>query len=373
MLSVTEYLKDHSFADLSDEFGIRVKEYDSGLVTLNYSQIESPKFHPIVDECRGLIVDKETLRVVSKSFNRFYNAGEGDHNKIENINLDDYIVYEKADGSIIKIYCHKGRWEISTRGTAYAESANAITGKSFRDMVLDCLGYTEEEFQTFADGMFHNKFTYVFEFISPFNRIVTPYQKDEMVLLGIIHNTENLELFREELAFVCDSLTMENPAFRLPAVYNISDKNDLDQVLSNLEGLREGFVLHNTKTGHRVKMKNLGYLKAHRIRGESGIPTRNDITELIVMNETAEFLVYFPEFQPMFDDIKEVYDRLTTDAVSVYNQNMHIESQKDFALAVKSHPFSSCMFEARAKNVSIEHAIANAKPSFLIKTILANV
>ena len=43
---------------LESEFGIQVKEYpEEGLYVFNYSQIESPKMHPIVMECRGLILN----------------------------------------------------------------------------------------------------------------------------------------------------------------------------------------------------------------------------------------------------------------------------------------------------------------------------
>lgn len=373
MSEVVKYLRDHSFDDLKNEFGIKVKVYDTGLVTLNYDQIESPRFHQIVDECRGLILHKDTKEIVSRSFKRFYNVSEGDQNKIDQIDLNEYVVYEKADGSIIKVYSHNDRWEISTRGTAYAESENNISGKTFRAMVLDCLGYSEEEFQCFAAKNLHSGFTYVFELIGPLNRVVTPYQKAELVLLGVVSNEDGSEADTDTLSEIGTMLRDENKAIRNPKVYRISNQQELDDVLKNLEGLQEGFVIHNPNTGHRVKMKNIQYLKAHRLRGESGIPSKNDIAELVVMNETEEILAYFPEFTPIFDEIKNVYSRLTNDAISVYNQYRDIESQKEFALAVKGHPLSSCMFEARAKNVCIAHAISNAKINFLVKTILANV
>ena len=74
IMKTIEYIKKNGIESLKSEFGINVKEYDD-LFVLNYDQIESPKTHPIVQECRSLILDKQ-FNVVSRSFDRFFNFGE---------------------------------------------------------------------------------------------------------------------------------------------------------------------------------------------------------------------------------------------------------------------------------------------------------
>lgn len=61
--------------ELTKEFAIKVRQYDEGLLVLNYDQIESPKSHPIVMECRALILDTD-FNVVSRAFDRFFNIHE---------------------------------------------------------------------------------------------------------------------------------------------------------------------------------------------------------------------------------------------------------------------------------------------------------
>jgi hypothetical protein len=61
-MRVIEYLKEYGVENLKQEFGIIVKEYDE-LLVLNYSQLN---LHPIVMECRGLILDKQ-FNFVSRS------------------------------------------------------------------------------------------------------------------------------------------------------------------------------------------------------------------------------------------------------------------------------------------------------------------
>src|SRR6185436_4501314 len=63
--------------ELMAELGLRFAYHPTDpLVILNYDQIESPKTHSIVRECRSLVLEMGTWNCVSKSFNRFYNWGE---------------------------------------------------------------------------------------------------------------------------------------------------------------------------------------------------------------------------------------------------------------------------------------------------------
>jgi tRNA splicing ligase len=38
--------------------------------------IGSQKNHPITNECRGLVLETGTWKIVAKTFNRFFNLGE---------------------------------------------------------------------------------------------------------------------------------------------------------------------------------------------------------------------------------------------------------------------------------------------------------
>jgi len=80
-MKVQEYLEAHgpdqakAIQALVDEFKIKVNDYPDRVV-LNYDQIESPKFNPIVDECRGLILWKKGFDIAARSYTRFWNVGE---------------------------------------------------------------------------------------------------------------------------------------------------------------------------------------------------------------------------------------------------------------------------------------------------------
>lgn len=79
MLSVQKYLLDHDmdFEQLKSRYGINYVFNDTdNRVILNYSQLESKKDCKLVEECRGLVLDRTDAGIIARAFNRFYNWGE---------------------------------------------------------------------------------------------------------------------------------------------------------------------------------------------------------------------------------------------------------------------------------------------------------
>ena len=77
MLALQEYLTSHGLDKLQDELKINVFRHPTlPLVGFKYNQLESPRTHPIVRECRGVVLEDKTWKLVAKPFNRFFNVGE---------------------------------------------------------------------------------------------------------------------------------------------------------------------------------------------------------------------------------------------------------------------------------------------------------
>src|ERR1039457_173330 len=103
MLKVQEYLANNSLQKLQEEHNIEVRDYPvENLVVLNYDMIECDKNDPIVQECRALILEKNTWKVVARSFDRFLNAGEDSNSKVFPVSKSR--IEEKIDGSITSVY-----------------------------------------------------------------------------------------------------------------------------------------------------------------------------------------------------------------------------------------------------------------------------
>lgn len=344
MSALLEYMNKHEnpVGLIHEEFGIRVKSYDNGFYVFNYSQIDSPKTNPVVMESRGAIL-KEVHGVwtyFARPFKRFFNYGEAP-DTLTDFKFERSEVMEKADGSLIKIWYDGMNWQIATRGTAYAESEN-YTGELFRDLVLGSLGSTVEEFQWYAQDHLTRGMTHMYELISPNNRVVTPYDKSELVYLGSVDNMTG-EFSYQEWCVFCSGM-------REVKTYCLNSVESCVEAAKELDGLSEGFVVRDLKSGQAVKIKSPLYVAAHHARGDYGL-TPKKAAKLVVTNESDEYLKYFPEDEDKIGSVQHHWDVIKGFIHNVWNFEVSgIESQKDFAMRVKDLPYSAVMFRARSHN-----------------------
>lgn len=334
-MQVIEYLKQNGIEALTAEFAIIVKKVDD-LLVLNYNQIESPKTHPIVIECRSLILDTD-FNIVSLSFDRFFNYGEA-LNVQKPVDFSKARAFEKVDGSLIKIYCHKGVWRIATRGTAYAES-NAGDGPTFKALVLKALDYDDDAaFQDGCNAFLDPDWTYIHELTSFENRVVKRYEGYTLHYLAARHNQtgEYGDWYEEKAA--------EMLGARLINFYTFDSVENCVRTARELKNLDEGYVIYQDGEP-MMKIKSPAYLAVHAIRGEGLTPKR--IMQLVLVNEQDEYLTYFPEDEHFFTPYLRAMETMCGDIRHSYNVYKDIEEQKEFALQVRHYPFAPVLFKTR--------------------------
>lgn len=361
-MNVIKYIKENGLEKLKEEFHISVKEYDDRYV-FNYDQIESPRFHPIVDECRGLILDKD-LNVMCRSFHRFFNFGEGlekdkfgvkdSNGEFHSLDIKDAKVYHKMDGTLINLYWDYKRntWQVATRGMAFAEGGNEFFD-SFEGLVHSIDKYHSIIFklnEMYLFDPFVKAYTYMFELTSPFNRIVTPYEKSDLTLLAMKRNKWGFEILRRELEYYSKELNV-----KLPDYYEVNDWNKLSNLVNSFPSMQEGVVLvwedEKREQGfYRLKCKNVQYVAIHNLRS-NGLISPYRILTLILNNEEEEYLSYFEEDRKYFEFVREEFYNFIIKVESLYNKFKDIETQKDFALAVMANIpekfYSGFLFDMR--------------------------
>jgi T4 RnlA family RNA ligase len=325
---------------IKEEYSIIVKEYDNGFYVLNYSQIDSPKNIPITNECRGLILEytRGQFKVVSRSFDRFFNHGECPETQ-EHLDFSLAQIFDKADGSLIKIYNHNGHWYCSTRGTAFAESdCNGFT--EFRELVYKALCvYNLQEFNDLCNMCLDSRLTYIFELTCRENRVVKHYKGYTLWYLNARENSTG-NYYHKWGWETCQHLNVSPlRTFKFDTVEHCLESS------KELKDLDEGYVVY--QDGIPVcKIKSPTYIAVHRIRGE-GTPSPKRIMQLLLMNEQDEYLTYFPEDKELFHEYqKSLY---SLEGMMSFNWSLYapIEEQKEFALKVKDFIYSACFFKAR--------------------------
>jgi T4 RnlA family RNA ligase len=348
-MKVVEYIKTKGL-DALDEFGIILKKYPEGLIVLNYNQIESPKTNPMVIECRGLILDGQ-FNVVSRSFDRFFNYGENG----ATFNPSVATVYEKIDGSLIKIYFYKGTWYVSTRGTAFAESKVNGFDITFQDMVYKALEVSShQEFNELCCKWLSIELTYIFEVTGFENRVVTRYSGYSLWFLSA-RNNKTGEYHSHEVQV---DVTLFGAVF--PKRFKFDSIEACIDTAKSLPDLQEGYVAYHE--GVPVcKIKSPTYVAVHHIRGEGLSPKR--IAEIVVLNEQDEYLKYFPEDEQYFKPYVEALEFQLKSAQHHYCKYKNIQDQKEFALSVIDLPYSHLLFQARKTKEDNIQKVFNSFPA----------
>lgn len=356
-IEVIKYLKQNGLSKLVEEFAIKIKEYGEGLIVLNYNQIDSPKAHPIVVECRGLILDKE-FNVVSRSFDRFFNIGEQPDTQ-KHVDMSKAVCYDKIDGSLIRLYNYQDVWYVATRGTAFAESDVNGFDLTFKDIVFKALGCDDESFQAVLNGYLDKGVSYICEVTSMENRVVRRYEGYKLHYLAARNNTS---FEYEDWSSECLSLGM-----KMPCQYLFGSTQECVDTAKTLNNLDEGYVLY--QDGKPVcKIKSPAYCAVHLLRGEGLNPKR--IAELVLTGEQDEYTSYFPEDKPYIDPYVITLDILLLDIDALWEASKGLDTQKDFALSVKDFKGSACLFYLRKNGGSVKEAWNKQADSYKVKLLL---
>lgn len=332
MLKLVEYILGNPKweTDLAlKPYCIKIKRKDN-FIMFNYNQIESNFSHELVRECRGIILEDVTFKPVCVPFFKFFNYGE---KHSADIDWSSAKVEEKVDGSLIKMWYYDSEWRISTNGTIDANDAQLSSD------VCDYLGSFEDLFMVaindidLTDEILNKNYTYMFELISPINRIVVPYSSTSIVHIGT-RNNETLEEIDVDIGV------------KKPKRYNLRTLEDCIETATQMPFSEEGYVVVD-KNYNRIKIKSPAYVTAHYLKNNNVI-TKSRIIDVMKIQESSEFLNYFPEYKKAFWEIEkriETFISIMDEKILFAENNFFKDMGRDiFALYAKKTQCPSMMF-----------------------------
>lgn len=349
-MKTIDYLRSgKTLDDLNAELHIEVNRHPSlPLAILNYNQIESPKTHEIVRECRALVLNTEDYSLVARSFSRFYNWGEV-ADEMPLFNWSKAETAEKVDGSLILFYRFGGEWRVNTRGS-YADGSlfntewqaryhNMPQDFTWKQGILAALGIKDlSELDSYLDP----SLSYACEFCSLWNKVVREYVKPCVYQLSAFCG-------EEEVGPQSNRLMLDVERFPL---YSADDVTDY--VNNQPEATWEGCVVKDD-ANRRWKIKNRRYLSLHKMKGANGDALYNPsaLLPFILEGEGDELLATYPEVTDCFKHYKSQVDSAYTQLEGLWHEYKDVESQKDFALSIQGKtPFTGLLFTTR-KNKSV--------------------
>lgn len=314
-----------------EPYYLKIKE-DGPYVIFNYDQIRSDFNNPIVREARGIIFRKGKWEYpVCWAFNKFGNYGES---YVPDIDWNTAFVSEKVDGSLIKVWWD-GDWNISTNGTidAFKAELNNVKFSSFGEYFINTLlRYYENstEFYCHLD----TDYTYMFELVGPYNRVVIPYEEPAIYFIGARDKTTGEEFCCSKV--VTGALGMGR--FNRPAQYSLSSLSDCVKAAELKSWDDEGFVVCDAWF-NRVKIKSPAYVMAHYARNNSVI-NRKHLIKVIFAGEAEEFLCYAADYKEELETVQNLMNAYCKvgDQIAKSCQRLYEIPKKTYAVWVQTLP-----------------------------------
>lgn len=243
---------------------------------------------PHIMDARGLVLD-ENGNIVARPYKKFFNYKELADRDIDDKYKKlsdwhdgvDYDVTLKVDGSLVIMFYYNGKWMFSSGSTLkneYVKWFNNYMDKILSDDVLKTLEPYQDK-------------TILLEYCSPKVPLVIYYNKEQMVLHGIVDTKSGIESNYNDVAILADKMN-------LPVVkrYDVKSLDDLLALKQDAKGI-EGFVI-SFSDGHKLKMKVQDYYDQKYSSKERGVFSISKMASPRVAGEFAKAVI-----NDEFDDI----------------------------------------------------------------------
>jgi len=311
MLNVIDYIIKNSLETLVATYSLKMRRHIlyPNLVQLMYDQLETPK-NDITNNCRGLIIDTNTMKVVSFPFTRF-----SDYNPMgkQTFDFDDCTYWKKLDGSLMTLYWYDGKWNVASKGMPDASGQIKGLDITMNDYFWKVWKLKKYELPKFTDHC------YMFEMERPSEDFLVKVSEPNITLIGV----RNLKTFKEvsierakrELCISWECATGKK-----------STLNDILLELNEVDPIKmEGYVACDSNF-NRLKIKspqydNINLLRTSKfISNEEYIKRKSQIDkdnfrrmcEIVRTNSHKSFLSLdkYKEHTVLHSTIKTAYKRL---------------------------------------------------------------
>lgn len=224
-----------------------------GYTVVDYVYADGDTFdHPVRVECRGIKFGPSG-HVIARPLHKFFNVGERPEITADAIDWSKpHWVTEKLDGSMIHPAIVNGQVRLMTR-------------MGITDVARACEDQWLDRVRPLCQLLLSNRWTPIFEWCSPKNRIVVGYPRDELVVVAVRDTVTGRYMPRDQIR---SAVTIGN--YKWPVAkplrlkhHDVDDPwEQLRRHTEELEGA-EGYVVwfHD---GQAVKVKSPWYLARHR-------------------------------------------------------------------------------------------------------------
>lgn len=297
-------------------------------------------------------------------------------------NTDGIIAEEFIEGTMINVFFDNsigvtGSWEISTRNTVGATSCfyKSNNSKTFRQMFMEAASECKLDINKLLPEL-----CYSFVLQHPENRIVVPFKKPQLFLVGVykINNLpNNITVDYFNVNEYREFFTQLGTTVKFPENYIFEKYSELIEKYASMNTSYDvvGVIIHNKKTGERTKIRNPVYEQVRNLRGNQ---PKLQYQYLCLRKEgkVKDFLRFYPENKKDFSNFRDQV-HLFTD--TLYNNYVSCYIKKERPLIQFSEQYRTHMYnihqyymnELREKkqfitNTAVQKYVNELHPSLLM-------
>lgn len=320
---------------------------------------------PTYGLCRSIIINSAN-QVVSFAPPKSYHADvfiKKYNQKTLSIRAEEFI-----EGTMINVFFDPtigvtGSWEISTRNTVGATSSffKSPNSKTFRQMFMEAASECKLDI-----NKLETELCYSFVLQHPENRIVVPFSKPQLYLVGVyrINNTPDCVLIESFDTYEYRQFFSElGTSVKFPQIYDFNKYSELIEKYSSMNTSYDivGVIIHNKETGERTKIRNPVYEQVRNLRGNQP-KLQYQYLCLRSQGKVRDFLKFYPENKSQFSRFRDQLHLFTNTLYSNY-VSCYIKKEKpliDFSQQYRTHMFNIHQFymnQLREKKLFINSTI----------------
>lgn len=310
--------------EIATESGIQVRESNEDELKNLYLLVanrESSELSPLQLECNGLILEKETNKIVCMSQNKFIhiNNDGSQINQVEDLKsmYNRFRMEYCEDGTVIRLYNYNDTWYTATTRCIDARKSYWSSDKTFNDMfweIFNSSNYTVDNLD--------KTHTYLFILIHKENRIVVNHKYNNLIYIGRINNETKQEDFT-------NYFYNEDPRRCIRRTKNIDVSSVInypldDYYLPDKRGVIIKFFDASNNSWKLYQYDFNHYTQIKEVRGNVPL-IRMRYLELLDHPDKLQILeTNYPEYKMTFSMIKHCMNKLYKEVHNLYYQS-HIK------------------------------------------------
>jgi hypothetical protein len=295
----------------SEKFKLKIKEdkeYPNLFIVINNN--ESIINEPFVRFCNGIILEKNTFKIICYSFNKCVEE-TGIDQELFNATL---YVEPSYEGTLMRAYNYNNEWILSTKKMINSKRAKWISTKSFNELFYEILGNNN-----IFEHMDKNR-CYSFILVHNENNVVIKYPENAIIHVSTFDLVNQKEV---EETISCEGLIKSQRM-----LLNLNSNEELSTYIQTLKNditlENEGIILINEGYVRQKFRKNL-FLHIRSLWGNTNsrffryLSLRKDPRIL------QDYLVYFNNDKKDFIDFEHTISNMACSILDLYRKKFVVK------------------------------------------------